>query len=234
MITRHRGHFLTRSLRYFLEQDYVNRELIIFDSSDAPSVDRLIPEYQELIRKRGQIRYYHYPAREDWTIGYLRNLANDVTNGDLIAHWDDDDWYHPNRLSYQVDQLGNAEVGGFSSCLWWDELSDPPCIWKYDNASGWALGSGLIYKRPFWRANQFPHVAAGEENALQDLTEHKSFPGVLPDRVYMIARMHDRNSQREAHAGIRRIWEQDPERINLVWSKIEDQATIEKVKGLLA
>jgi len=44
-------------------------------------------------------------------VGAKRNLACDLANGDIIVHWDDDDWMADWRLSYQVEQLMRAEQG---------------------------------------------------------------------------------------------------------------------------
>jgi glycosyltransferase involved in cell wall biosynthesis len=234
MITRHRRELVVKSIRYFLAQDYPNKELVIFDNSDASEIAELAATFPNQVGPGRQVRYYQHARKASWKFGTLRNLAADVTNGDLIANWDDDDWYHPRRLSYQVDMLAGAELGSLSSCLWWDELSDPPCVWKYDNGTGYGLGSSLIYSRKLWQAHPFAEESECD-NPMHDAAEFVPMPGVTKDgRAYMIARMHHRNTNVALHAGIRRIWEQDPERINQVWSKLDDPATAARVKELLA
>jgi hypothetical protein len=51
------------------------------------------------------------------TIGAKRNLACQEARGEFIAHWDDDDWYAPNRLELQVVPLlaGTADLTGFTN-----------------------------------------------------------------------------------------------------------------------
>ncbi len=44
------------------------------------------------------VRYLQLPQRA--SIGAKRNLACAEARGELIAHWDDDDWYAPARLSW--------------------------------------------------------------------------------------------------------------------------------------
>ena len=44
------------------------------------------------------------------TIGAKRNAGADAAAGQLLANWDDDDWYAPWRLSYQVERLQSAAV----------------------------------------------------------------------------------------------------------------------------
>jgi glycosyltransferase involved in cell wall biosynthesis len=234
MITARRRHFIARAVKCFLEQTYQNRELVLFDNGEADILEQL-GFAREFIGSGRLIRYYRRHFSGDRTIGELRNAANDVTNGDLIAHRDDDDWYHPDALAYQVKQLGDANVGGFYSCLWWDELSDPRQLWKYDGGvDANAIGSSLIYRRAFWRHRQFISTSNGEDNVFQEEAGGRKFPGVTKaGRAYLIARMHESNTMREYHSIIRQKAEQDPARLGNVWTRIEDKATIDKVGGLL-
>jgi hypothetical protein len=58
------------------------------------------------------------PART--SIGEKRNRACAAAQGAIIAHWDDDDWYAPNRLRHQIAPLlsGQADLTGLeNSCL---------------------------------------------------------------------------------------------------------------------
>jgi hypothetical protein len=240
MVTARRGQFIERAVRYFLAQSYLNRELIIIDNGEAPIADKIPPSPSGPGGR--MIRYYH-ARRPEQTIGTLRNIACDVTNGDLIAHWDDDDWYHPDRLAHQVTSLGEAKIGGFHSCLWWDEMNDPPCIWRYRNDAGYALGATLMYKRSLWRAKPFLDTSTGEDNGMLDGEEAVTTDGLIETgggRCYFIARMHETNSQRQNHEAIRRRWDQAPEMMGQNgngWAKLdgpEHSATIERVKGLLA
>src|SRR5262249_34045298 len=63
------------------------------------------------------VRYVRLPART--SIGGKRNLACRRAAGEIIAHWDDDDWYAPNRLRYQVSPLleGRAELTGLENAF---------------------------------------------------------------------------------------------------------------------
>jgi glycosyltransferase involved in cell wall biosynthesis len=53
------------------------------------------------------VRYLHLPARK--SIGAKRNLACQHARGEIIAHWDDDDWYSSDRLRYQVMPIINGQ-----------------------------------------------------------------------------------------------------------------------------
>jgi glycosyltransferase involved in cell wall biosynthesis len=92
MPTHNRRTFLPLALRYFSYQDYPNKELLIIDDGTDSVGD--------LVNGLPGIRYLRLSART--SIGGKRNLACREARGEIIAHWDDDDWYAPDRLRYQI------------------------------------------------------------------------------------------------------------------------------------
>ena len=62
------------------------------------------------------VRYFHV-ART--SIGAKRNFACKHAAGEIIAHWDDDDWYSPDRLRYQVMPIlaGKADLTGLENAF---------------------------------------------------------------------------------------------------------------------
>jgi glycosyltransferase involved in cell wall biosynthesis len=92
MPTNNRRAFLPLALRHFASQDYPNKELLIIDDG-TDSV-------RDLTDGLPGIRYLRLSRRTP--IGSKRNLACREARGEIIAHWDDDDWYAPDRLRYQI------------------------------------------------------------------------------------------------------------------------------------
>ncbi|MDX6694829.1 MAG: hypothetical protein QOF02_2432 [Blastocatellia bacterium] len=109
MPTYNRQPFLPIALKNFMAQDYPNKELVIVDDSDEPA--------DELFKGQPGVRYVHLDARG--SIGAKRNLACQMAQGEIIAHWDDDDWYSPERLRYQARPIlaGDADLNGLSSAF---------------------------------------------------------------------------------------------------------------------
>jgi len=107
MPTWNRRRFVPLALQSFLRQDYPNRELIIVDDGDDPVGD--------LVDHLPGVRYIRLSARA--SIGAKRNLACNRAGGKIIAHWDDDDWYSPDRLRYQVAPIlaGQADLTGLEN-----------------------------------------------------------------------------------------------------------------------
>src|SRR5262249_23292196 len=104
MLTRDRRSFVPLALRCFAAQDYPNHELVVVDDGADPVAD-----LAEGVRG---VRYVRVRATR--TIGAKRNLGCEAASGEIVAHWDDDDWYGPDRLTAQAAPLlnGTADVTG--------------------------------------------------------------------------------------------------------------------------
>jgi glycosyltransferase involved in cell wall biosynthesis len=107
MPTHNRRAFLPLALKAFESQDYPAKELIVVDDGSDPIGD--------LLEKISTARYIRLPERI--SIGAKRNLACTEARGAIIAHWDDDDWYAPQRLRWQVAPLlaGEADLTGLEN-----------------------------------------------------------------------------------------------------------------------
>jgi len=99
MPTAERRDFVPPAIYCFLEQDYPQKELVIIDDG-TDSVRDLVPNDQ-------RIRYFRAETRKP--VGAKRNFASQQARGEIIVHWDDDDWSAPWRLSYQVEQLQESQ-----------------------------------------------------------------------------------------------------------------------------
>jgi len=107
MPTYNRRRFVRYALDLFQQQDYPNRELIVVDDGSDPIGD--------LVEGLANVRYLRLSHRA--SIGEKRNLACQHATGELVAHWDDDDWYSSDRLRYQVTPIlaGKADITGLDN-----------------------------------------------------------------------------------------------------------------------
>lgn len=99
MVTADRRAIARRAVGCFLRQSFANRELVIVDDGD----EDYAPILSEVPADR--LRYLRVPKDAANTLGMLRNLSLEAARGEFVAQWDDDDWYHPDRLSRQVAAL---------------------------------------------------------------------------------------------------------------------------------
>jgi glycosyltransferase involved in cell wall biosynthesis len=186
MPTYNRRWALPRALAYFLQQDYPRKELVIVDSG-TDSVADLVPE-------RPDIRYHRDSDRIP--LGAARNLACELASGSLIAHFDDDDWQAPDRLSRQVGQLTTraADICGTASVLYYQPTAAR--AWRFTwppERHRWLAGQSLCYRRELWSRWPFPAVAAGEDTAFVVTTATRSRAATL-DGDLLVAVVHPGNT----------------------------------------
>lgn len=111
-ITNNRPELLQKAIDYFKSQNYLNRELIISFPRNDTSTKEVITHEQNAMTKILGIE------REDnISLGEARNQAIKKSNGEYVCTWDDDDWYHPSRISYQYNSIQNKGEGYQASIL---------------------------------------------------------------------------------------------------------------------
>ncbi len=155
--TANRRAFIPEAIRQFQAQDYPNRELIIVDDG-TDSIADLVPA-------DAAIRYYRLSARS--SLGAKRNLAVEMARGDVILHWDDDDWRSNRWVRSQVTTLMSeqADICGLDCVLFYDREARRGWRYVYDGRAPWVAGGTLCYTRDLWRANRFADLNVGEDNA---------------------------------------------------------------------
>jgi glycosyltransferase involved in cell wall biosynthesis len=186
MPTANRRRFAPYAIASFLAQDYPNAELVILDDGEDGIAD-LAPDHP-------RVRYLRAGRHRD--LGEKRNAACEAARGDILLHWDDDDWYAPHRVSLQVDALlaNGARLCGLDRVLFYD----PSCAaaWEYNYPPGgapWAYGATLAYRRDYWREHPFPHVTIGEDNAFTAAAGAGELR-LLPDNRFFVGLMHAANT----------------------------------------
>ena len=158
MPTANRRKFISTAISYFLDQDYRNKELIIIDDG-LESIGDLIPANDQRIK-------YSYSEHKQ-AIGTKRNLACEMATGSIIMHWDDDDWYAPDWISYQTDILINSEadICGLDQIQFYSILDNKYWMTKnYNSRKLWLSGATLAYRKSFWRKNPFKNLQIGEDD----------------------------------------------------------------------
>ncbi len=143
-------------------------------------------------------------------LGAKRNLACEQAHGDLILHWDDDDWSAPWRVRYQVEQLmaAGADVGGLSRVLFHDPVADEAWEYEYPRTGvPWVYGATLVYTRAFWRRNPFPPLNVGEDSRFVWASVSKRL-SAHDDSRFFVGTVHAANTSRKDTRGHR--WRRYP------------------------
>jgi hypothetical protein len=187
-----RAHVAT-AIAYFLRQDYPRRELVVVDDG-ADAVADLIPDDP-------RVRYVRLDER--LVLGEKRNRACELARGEVIVHWDDDDWQAPGRLTYQVRQLeaASADLCGTSRVLYVDAAGRSAWLYVYpEGHRRWLAGNGLCYRRSLWQRRGFPPLATGEDTRFV-WSREASNALVLPDHRYFVGLVHPGNTSRKQTGG---------------------------------
>jgi glycosyltransferase involved in cell wall biosynthesis len=193
MPTYNRREFVPHAIRYFLRQDYEPKELIIIDDG-TDAIKDLVPE-------DSRIRCLRLDKKH--TIGAKRNLACKEAAGDIIMHWDDDDWMAPHRISYQVEQLlqTQSDVCGLDRLYFYDPSSN--IAWQYiypKKWKPWLAGGTLCYKKNTWKQNHFQDVNTGED-ALFVWNSNPKKILALQDNSFYVALIHKGNTSPKKPTG---------------------------------
>ncbi len=98
-VTYNRVSFLKKSVRCFRSQTYPRTELLIIYRVD----DHKTKEYLDSLEDENIVGYALNTPK--LTLGDIRNEAVSISKGTYFCNWDDDDWYHPDRIMQQVDFL---------------------------------------------------------------------------------------------------------------------------------
>ena len=187
MPTRNRRLWVPGAVDCFLSQDYPRLELVVLDDGSDPIAD--------LLPSDPRIRYFRLSRRVP--LGAKRNLACRAAAGDIIVHWDDDDWSAPWRVGYQVRSLldGGAPMNGLDRVLFYNPRT-VRAWWYVHPGTGppWLCGGTLCYRKELWRSHPFRPINCGEDARF--VRQHA--PGrsleALPRNDFYVASIHAGNT----------------------------------------
>lgn len=199
MPARGRPQLTARAVQSFLSQTYEHKELLILDDEDCPACPPClsIPGVQ-IFRQGGKM-----------TIAQKRNWLCEKATGELIAHFDSDDWSAPDRISTQVARLveNNVAVTGYHSILFYDVERNAALKYK-----GWiptyALGTTLLFRRSWWAEHPFPTMQVlkvgdpetliinGEDNKFVEVARKQNPKQIfsVDGQKWIVARIHKENT----------------------------------------
>lgn len=149
---------------------------------------------RDLVEGRPGIRLIE--LRQKLTVGLKRNFCCEQARGEVIVHWDDDDWSHPKRIAEQIEILNaGAQVTGYFAMPF--DAGDKS--WLYQSHEQYALGTSLAYRKSWWQKNRFPPDQIGEDTAFVRKSLHVLVS--RDGRNRMVASTHAANTSPRRHRG---------------------------------
>lgn len=154
--TRSRRAWIANALACFDNQTHLGRELLFVVDDDK---DAFLLKLA-LSRKDVHVQVNANPQ----TIGEKRNIGCQISSGDVICHWDDDDYSSPDRLRDQVVRL--RESGKAVTAYNKMKFTDGQNWWLYDGIlSSVGIGTSLCYTKEYWNNHRFQPLQVAEDNA---------------------------------------------------------------------
>lgn len=192
MVTADRKLFLKRSLLSYQRQTYSHKELIVLDDGkeDLEPLLRDLPStgvtYLKIEKKPGNV------------LGYLRNLTLEAASGDFITQWDDDDWYHPERIEIQVGVLEQ----GYDACCLANTLMhiDREPFFQYPYQSFFRKGTpgSIMHRRD--GTIRYPAMRKSEDDVYLRSWAKKRYARLSASYAYLFIRcFHGNNTWDMAH-----------------------------------
>jgi hypothetical protein len=127
--TRNRPELLLHAIGMVRMQSWKKREIVILDDSD---LEFRIPKIAA-----PDINYIAMDMRA--TLGEKHDMALRISTGDVVAHWDDDDWFSETRLESQVKAM--RETGSDLCGIGLDLILMNGSLWRLNVERGETLGN---------------------------------------------------------------------------------------------
>lgn len=157
MPTFGRPDLVNESVAMFLDQDYDNKELIIFNDCAG----------QRFHFEHPQVTVINQTSRFA-SLGEKRNACIEQANGEILAVWDDDDVYLPWRLSDAVSEMMRQQIAFYRPAEFWAYWGSGDL---HDNQAvpGWVNHAFCCYTKKLWAAvDGYPHQSLGEDAVFFD------------------------------------------------------------------
>jgi hypothetical protein len=270
MLTKDRPEMAARAVQCFYAQTYQRKRLIVWDTSvhcERSNYEIFSPESCQVIAPD-----VDQEACASMSVGLLRNAANKYgahhygpssERCDILCHWDDDDWSHPNRIAEQVAllQASGAEAVGYHSMYFYRagwEFPRPYCddcaalgrealcprhmaaVYLYNGSGGYpygyVIGTSLCYWRSVWEKRPFLDVPESSDS--------KFCNGTDPEGRYLHEPLRTASVNAAIPGEPRMIARIHPDsmqykagyrnRLDIPpWSLVTDAATIEHVRKVM-
>jgi glycosyltransferase involved in cell wall biosynthesis len=186
--TRGRQRWATQAVACFLSQTYENKELIILDDQRDPSFPKGNNGFPSNV--------IYISHTEPWNIAQKRNRIVKYAGGQILCHFDSDDWSDVSRLESQINFMNETKkaIVGFKSI--WFVNEETHQVWKY--VGRWAVGTSLMYTRQYWMTHPFPEQKqTGSDSVFIQAADKTKDTAAVDAGELMVARIHSENSSRK-------------------------------------
>jgi len=215
MITRNRARLARRAVHCFVQQSWPSRELVIIDDGSEDYEPMLAP-----YRDRAAIRYRRIPEEPGRRLGGLRNLGLEHASGDWCVQWDDDEWYHPERVAVQLEACRSR---GLDAVLLRSTLMhiDLPAYRgrPYRGANRHGTPGTIMHRRTELRYRNIPGLEGEDSNFRNDLRRRHRV-GLLPEpHAHLFIRCYHSGNTWDLRHFTAYLRRGVPDRLRYLWAR---------------
>jgi glycosyltransferase involved in cell wall biosynthesis len=192
MPTQNRRSFISQAIKSYISQDWPEKELIVVDSGS----DRVEDLFANV--PGAKYIYYREENRPEYLphtpIGTKRNVACENASGEIIVHWDDDDFSEPKRITDQVMMLkvSGKSVAGYNPIREYSKFTGN--VNEYAVPQNMACGTSLCYRRDYWKEHKFKNTSFGEDWMFTEEALELGELITADGRKYMMSTAHPGNT----------------------------------------
>lgn len=145
---------LSRLIEIYHAQDYQDKELSI-----------LMDVYGVHTAMSVGDRIWQWGTEKKMTVGAKRNELVENATGEIVIHFDSDDYYAPDFITQSVNHLLNsgADLTGLSTAFFFQNDPEAAWVYEYKGQQPYVIGSGMCYYKSVWERNKFKDISEGED-----------------------------------------------------------------------
>jgi glycosyltransferase involved in cell wall biosynthesis len=193
-VSHKKPELLKRAITCFQAQSYPAKELVIVYEDNDPETGSFIEKEQVAASDNIQVKMV--PAVPKISLGELRNIGIQTARGEFICQWDDDDWYHVDRLYSQYRSVKETHAGSIlTRWIVYNSLEKKAYVSKRRLWEGSILCSrNMLQLKPY----EAKHL--GEDTATIDYLNSLNYLHLIEDRPELyIYVYHGSNTWNAAH-----------------------------------
>ena len=191
-VTKNPWNLIERAINCYLAQTYESCEMVILYESNHCDKNQL----EKLTDNRQQIKLIEIPIEPKKTLGELRNIAIEQSSGEYFIQWDDDDWFHPNRIAYQMSQITKRYPCNMLRQWMMFDQSTKQSYLSFKRP--WE-GSLLCSKKTFLESTKYAGLSKAEDTQLMQNLRTKGFLKLLDQPQLYIYTYHGQNTWNYQH-----------------------------------
>lgn len=186
MVSRGNIEFISRSIRMFIAQSWPYKELVLVTDKVSEELYNLSSAFGGLIQL--------IEAPSGLNLGDYRNISVARARGNFICQWDDDDFYHRDRISSMMSVLFSSDADAVFLSRWLMRWESREWI-AISNARVWE-GSFLARKHAI---RVYPSMSRGEDTVMVNALLRRSTVAMLDAPHLYCYSVTDRNTWSISH-----------------------------------